>query len=312
MCVETGKLEYVNALYPGDKDKQEMMRVSGGAVDVKGRFWAGSMRSFNLGIPQTEGTLFRSDPTTHLNHVKYPVAIPSGIGFSPDNSTLYFVETHLKTIFAYRFDPETGGISHEREFIKFSESQHGAGAPDGLAVSADGDLWVAMFDGYRVLRIDAKTKEVKGSIEVPTSKQVAGVAFVGEGVVITTAKLTYLDPELGKADYSPHSGDVFYVPLPGVTGRKVYKARFDEVPEDPGTTSGKVAVKEKAEGAGASAGGAVKAPSGGTSETPFAASFEAPFAAALEAPFEAHFKAPFAVPVEPELPVEEGSDAVAE
>ncbi|PWW75690.1 SGL-domain-containing protein [Tuber magnatum] len=236
--IETGKLEYINTLFPGDKDKQDLMRINDGAVDVQGRFWAGSMRSFGLGPPQNEGTLFRSDPTTHLNHVKYPVSIPNGIGFSPDNSTLYLVETRLKTIFAYRFEPETGGISHEQEFIKFDEDKHGPGAPDGLAISSDGDLWVAMLEGYKVLRIDPKTKDVKGIIEVPTSKQVACPAFVGEGMVITTGKLVHLDPDIAKT--SAHAGDVFYVPLPGITGREVYKAKFDAVPEDPGTTSGKL------------------------------------------------------------------------
>ncbi|CAZ86154.1 unnamed protein product [Tuber melanosporum] len=236
--IETGKLEYINTLFPGDKDKQDLMRINDGAVDVRGRFWAGSMRSFGLGPPQNEGTLFRSDPTTHLNHVKYPVAIPNGIGFSPDNSTLYLVETRLKTIFAYRFEPETGGISHEQEFIKFDEDKHGPGVPDGLAISSDGDVWVAMRDGHKVLRIDPRTKDVKGIIEVPTSKQVACPAFVGEGMVITTGKLVHLDPDVAKT--SAHAGDVFYVPLPGITGREVYKARFDAVPEDPGTTSGKL------------------------------------------------------------------------
>ena len=175
--------------------------------------------------------------------MKYPVAVPNGIGFSPDNSTLYFVETKLRTIFAYRFEPETGGISHEQEFIKFDEDKHGPGCPDGLAISSDGDLWVAMFKGHRVLRIDPKTKEVKGIIEVPTSKQVACPAFVGEGMVITTGKLTELDPDIAKT--SAHAGDVFYVPLPGVTGREVYKAKFDAVPEDPGTTSGKLVSASK-------------------------------------------------------------------
>lgn len=44
--IETGKLEYINTLFPGDKDKQDLMRVSDGAVDVEGRFWAGSMRRY--------------------------------------------------------------------------------------------------------------------------------------------------------------------------------------------------------------------------------------------------------------------------
>lgn len=103
-----------------------------------------------------------------------------------------------------------------------------------------------MLEGHRVLRFDPKTKNVKGVIEVPTSKQVACPAFVGEGMIITTGKLVELDPDVAKT--STHAGDVFYVPLPGITGREVYKAKFDAVPEDPGTTSGKLVSASKGKG----------------------------------------------------------------
>lgn len=139
---------------------------------------------------------------------------------------MYFVETRRGIIFSYNYDPETGSVSNETEFIKFNPEIHGPGAPDGIAISEDGDLWVAMFNGNKVIRFDAKTKEVKGIIEVPTSKQVACPAFVGEGLIITTAKLVHMDPEVGKG-HSPDAGDIFYVPLPGVKGAEVYKVKFE-------------------------------------------------------------------------------------
>lgn len=46
MNIETGKLEYYNILYPDDQEKQDLMRINDGTVDVKGRYWAGSMRRF--------------------------------------------------------------------------------------------------------------------------------------------------------------------------------------------------------------------------------------------------------------------------
>ncbi|KAI5839889.1 hypothetical protein DFP73DRAFT_483572 [Morchella snyderi] len=224
--IKTGQLEYYNILYPDDQAKQDLMRINDGTVDVKGRYWAAAMRSFGLGVPQNEGAVFCSDTKKSLRTVKHPVAGPNGFAFSPDNSIMYFVETRLGTIFSYDYDPETGSATNETEFIKFDPEAHGPGAPDGIAISEDGDLWVAVFNGNKVIRFDPKTKEVKGIIEVPTSKQVACPAFVGEGLVITTGKLVHLDPEVGKS-HSPDAGDVFYIPLPGIKGAEVYKVRFD-------------------------------------------------------------------------------------
>lgn len=178
-------------------------------------------------MPQDEGSIFCSDSATGvLSSKKDRVAVPNGFAFSPDNSIMYLVETRVGVIFAYDYDPETGSVDNETEFIKFDAETHGPGAPDGIAVSKDGDLWVAMFNGNKVIRFDAKTKEVKGIIEVPTSKQVACPAFVGEGLVITTGKLKHMDPDIG-VGHSPDAGDIFYVPLPGVEGTEVYKVKFE-------------------------------------------------------------------------------------
>lgn len=177
-------------------------------------------------MPQNEGSVFCSDGATNILSTKKDlVAVPNGFAFSPDNSVMYFVETRLGIIFSYNYNPETGSIDNETEFIKIDPEIHGPGAPDGIAISKDGDLWVAMFNGNKVIRFDAKTKEVKGIIEIPTSKQVACPAFVGEGLVITSGKLVHMDPDIG-VGHSPDAGDIFYVPLPGVEGVEVYKVKF--------------------------------------------------------------------------------------
>ncbi|KAL7265855.1 rRNA-processing protein cgr1, partial [Rhizina undulata] len=83
------------------------------------------------------------DPDFSLHVMKHPITVPNGLAFSPDN--------------AYRNAP-----LHNLPLKKY-----GPGSPDGLAISEDGDLWVATFNGHRVLRIDAQSKEMKGEIEFP-------------------------------------------------------------------------------------------------------------------------------------------------
>ncbi|KAL7267275.1 rRNA-processing protein cgr1, partial [Rhizina undulata] len=224
--IDSGELKYLSTLYP-TSEEQTKMRTNDGNVDVKGRFWFGTMTSFGLGPPKTEGTLFRSDPDLSLHVMKHPITVPNGLAFSPDNAYLYFTDTRLSTIFRYTFSSETGAISNEEEFIVFTAEKYGPGSPDGLAISEDGDLWVAIFNGHRVLRIDAQSKEVKGAIEFPSSRQVACPRFVGQGLLVTTGKLVHMDPEVGKG-HSPHAGDVFWVPDVGVRGREIYKAKLHQ------------------------------------------------------------------------------------
>lgn len=45
------------------------------------------------------------------------------------------------------------------------------GVPDGMTMDSDGNLWVAVFDGGRILHINPQTKELINTITFP-AKQV--------------------------------------------------------------------------------------------------------------------------------------------
>ncbi|KAF8421969.1 SMP-30/Gluconolaconase/LRE-like region-domain-containing protein [Tirmania nivea] len=152
-------------------------------------------------------------------------------GGSPDDSTFYFTDTKKGAIFTYQFEASMGSISSQEAFINFTQQppeKYGPSSPDGLAIDTNGDLWVAMFNGNAVVHIDGKTKEQKGKIEIPTSKQVAYPRFVPGGLLITTGKLIHMDPECEKG-HSPHAGDVFFVKsedIRGVEGREIYYSKI--------------------------------------------------------------------------------------
>ncbi|KAF8474835.1 hypothetical protein BDZ91DRAFT_280933 [Kalaharituber pfeilii] len=52
-----------------------------------------------------------------------PVSAPNGIGWSLDNSTVYFTDTKQGTIYQYKFEPSTGAISSHETFINFPQQQ---------------------------------------------------------------------------------------------------------------------------------------------------------------------------------------------
>ncbi len=70
-----------------------------------------------------------------------------------------------RTIWAFDFDAETGDISNQRDFF-----QPETGHPDGLAVDVNGDVWVALWDGWAVVQVSARTGDVMRKIDFPVAR----------------------------------------------------------------------------------------------------------------------------------------------
>ncbi len=51
-------------------------------------------------------------------------------------------------VYAYDFDLESGGITNRRIFIDRRSSY---GEPDGMVTDTEGNLWIAVFDSYRIM-----------------------------------------------------------------------------------------------------------------------------------------------------------------
>lgn len=63
--------------------------------------------------------------------------------------------------------------------------------PDGMTIDADGNLYVATFNGYTVFKIDPRTGTVLQEIKFPC-KQITSVAFGGpelDVLFVTTASI---------------------------------------------------------------------------------------------------------------------------
>ena len=174
-------------------------RFNDGAVDLQGRFWAGTMAP---GVPSS--ALYRLDADHSLHKIDSPIGTSNGIGWSLDGRTLYFTDSPAKTIYAYDFDPATGSAVHWRPFIHTPEE---AGFPDGLIVDSQGFLWSARWGGWKISRYDpagALERVISMPVEFPTSCVFGGADL--SDLYITSA-WTNLG-EQGK-DAQPWAGDIF-------------------------------------------------------------------------------------------------------
>ena len=174
------------------------LRFNDGAVDCRGSFWAGSM-----GGPR-EGTLYRLDPDRSVHAMMTEVSTPNGIGWSPDNTIMYFTDSPLHMIYAFDFDAETGAISNRRTFAHTPEE---VGEPDGLTVDSEGYVWSAYWDAAKIVR-RAPSGTIERVIPIPALRPTSCV-FGGPDLteLYITSASTGLSAEQQRQ--YPLSGDLF-------------------------------------------------------------------------------------------------------
>ena len=121
-------------------------RLNDGEIDPQGRMWAGTM---GWEAEPEAGALYRLDTDGMVRRMLDGITISNGLGWSPDGTTMYYVDTPTLRVDRFDFDPVSGDIANRREFVTI---HHGGGRPDGLTVDSEGAVWVATWPGYGVHR----------------------------------------------------------------------------------------------------------------------------------------------------------------
>ena len=178
--------------------------------DPAGNFWVGTMSHSH--IPDA-GAIYRCAPSgqwsaentvVDIRRVFSPLSTPNCIAFSPDAKTMYHTDTRKRIILACDIDCASGETGPVREFASLVE---GDGKPDGAAIDADGFLWVALWDGARVVRFSPDGK-LDCEVPLPVSRPTCPV-FGGDDlrtVFVTSASEKLSDDELAK---QPQAGGLF-------------------------------------------------------------------------------------------------------
>jgi hypothetical protein len=92
------------------------------------------------------GTLFRFDSNLYRTPLKHSLTIPNGLGWSHDQSTMYFTHSTEKRILAFTYSPSDGSITNERTVWQHD----GSGDPDGFKMDEEGCIWHAIYGEGRV------------------------------------------------------------------------------------------------------------------------------------------------------------------
>jgi sugar lactone lactonase YvrE len=178
-------------------------------VDPAGRLWAGTMsRTRATG----SAALYRLQPQGGIERMVGGLTISNGLGWSPDGELMYHVESTSYRIDAFDFDPADGTLSGRRTLVAIDPRD---GMPDGIAVDAEGGIWVCLFGGGELRRYSADGT-LEAAIQLPVAKPTCP-AFGGpalETLFVTTARHGQTPSQLQD---EPAAGAVLAL-RPGVAG----------------------------------------------------------------------------------------------
>ena len=175
-------------------------RFNDGKVDRKGRLWAGTIGE------DANSSLYRFDPDGSVHTMETGITISNGIGWSPDDKTMYYTDSARRVIYTYDFDLSSGEIANRRKFVQVPVTE---GFPDGLTVDSEGFIWSAQWDGWRVTRYDPDGK-VERVINMPVQRPTS-CTFGGED--LSRLYITSAWTGLAEADRreQPLAGDLFLI-----------------------------------------------------------------------------------------------------
>ena len=136
--------------------------MNDGQCDPAGRFWTGSIVMDKSG---PNGALYRVEADLSTSVVRTGVSVSNGLGWSPDATTMYFIDSMSGGVDAYRYDRDSGEVTERRRFVDV-DFEHGE--PDGLTVDADGCVWFAIWRAGEMRRY-TPDGELDTLVRVPAS-----------------------------------------------------------------------------------------------------------------------------------------------
>ncbi len=184
-------------------------RINDGKADPAGRLWCGSM---SLTREPERSSLYRVD-ATGAAEVAAGVTLSNGLDWDVERARMYYIDSPTQRVDAFDYDLATGEIANRRPFATIDAAD---GLPDGMAIDAEGCVWIALFGGGALRRYDPDGTLMR-SLELPVHHPTS-IAFGGPELAtmfVTTSRHKLTDAE--RAD-QPDAGAIVVIDA-GVRGR---------------------------------------------------------------------------------------------
>ncbi|XP_071118120.1 regucalcin-like [Haliotis cracherodii] len=185
---ETKAVTKLAEVDPGTNNK-----LNDGKCDARGRLWAGTI---DRQLAPSKGKLYCMDTDGCVTKKDENLTISNGMAWSPDNKTMYFIDTTPREVYAYDYDIDTGNISSRRVVVNFKDIPELSGenviGPDGMTTDTDGNLWVACLNGGCVAKIEPNSGKLLQKVDIPDATRITSVCWGGKNhdeLYVTSLKM---------------------------------------------------------------------------------------------------------------------------
>ncbi|RWS20708.1 hypothetical protein B4U80_08713 [Leptotrombidium deliense] len=197
-------------------EKNEQTRFNDGKCDRRNRLWIGTMgmETKPAVVPPEMGSLYCVNKDYSVDQKVNKVSLSNGIGWSPDNYFLYFSDSAKRKVYVFDYKDDTGAVYNQRVFVDYDKIGKPGEVPDGLTVDVTGKVWIAGWDGNRVIRVDPETGKIINEVKVENVSQVTSLCFGGPEMnkLYVTSAWKGLSDE--KRKLQPSAGSIFEVIFP--------------------------------------------------------------------------------------------------
>ncbi|XP_051840580.1 regucalcin-like [Antechinus flavipes] len=214
-CALNWEDQSLSDLFSVDKDKKNN-RFNDGKVDPAGRYFAGTMSEeiAPAVLERHQGSLYALFPNGIAEKYFDNVDISNGLDWSLDHKIFYYIDSLSYSVDAFDYDLQTGKIANRRSVYKMEKEEH---IPDGMCIDTEGKLWVACYNGGRVIRLDPETGKRLQTVKLPVEKTTS-CCFGGKDyseLYVTSARDGLDADELSR---QPDTGKIFKITGLGVKG----------------------------------------------------------------------------------------------
>jgi len=189
-------------------DEPPSNRLNDGKCDPAGRFWFGSM-DFEYAAGKSRLYMMNHDHkvTSKLDGV----TISNGIVWTSDGKHMYYIDSGSNAVDVFEYDIESGAIKNRKCAFKNKWD----GVFDGMTIDNEDNLYIALWAGGAVIKVDPKTGSLIEKIQVPGASKITSCAFGGEDLsdLYITSASENVDHEK-----EPHAGSLFRLHLKNAKG----------------------------------------------------------------------------------------------
>jgi sugar lactone lactonase YvrE len=177
------------------------LRCSDGAVLPDGTLLVGIM---DREMTPRQGRLVHVTAHGEVHTIVENTSVSNGVAVLAGGSQLIWTDSPTQELTVMDIDPVSGAPGNPRPFATIPQEW---GVPDGLTPDSEGGVWVAMWGGGAVRRLDA-AGELTDTIEIPVA-HVTSVAFDAADNLLVTTAAALLSP--AKRQTNPGAGGVWRV-----------------------------------------------------------------------------------------------------